>query len=79
MHLRKLVIFSTLFLNSCAGAPVLSWCILDPDNGLAYCSKKGEQTVEKPISEMKGYVALSPDDTQALFEWIKRRKDRCKP
>jgi hypothetical protein len=59
--------------GSCSTAPQVSPCVLDPAKGVGYCtSVKDGHTYRTQISDMTGYTAFTPDDTQTLTEWIKR-------
>lgn len=60
--------------SACVSGPRVSPCLLDPVNEAAYCAPaQGGEAVTIPLSGMENFTCFSPDDTQALVEWIKRR------
>jgi hypothetical protein len=65
--------------SGCVSGPRVSPCLLDPANGVSYCAPaQGGDAVELPVAQMDNFTCFSPDDTQTLVEWIKRRSRREK-
>jgi hypothetical protein len=75
---KNFVIYGlALSFLGCAGGPKVTPCVLSPSQGVAYCAPaSGGDVVDKPISEMSNYICHSPDDYQAIIEWIKRHGGR---
>lgn len=78
---RLLRIFAISFAAcslSCVSAPKIGPCMVEVkdtvEDSRCYCAPaEGGGAVAHPLRHCDGYTALSPDDTQRLIEWIKRR------
>ena len=61
----------------CKGkGPKLTLCISDPAQGAFQCVNPNGSNFVLPYAESENYVALSPQDTETLFNWC--RKERAK-
>jgi hypothetical protein len=73
MKSKLLLAISLSFLSACKGKPEITICILDPVNNELQCSPPSGEGFSLPITQAENYVCMSPDDTQALFNYIKAK------
>jgi len=74
--LQKICIsfFVSCSLLSCGDGPEITVCLLAPLRAVGDChGPDGE--VEKPISEMDKWVAMSDDDARAVYEYCRIARD----
>lgn len=74
------VIISFLLLTSCdPGEPTPVFCQINPQEFTAYCinTKDGDEE-EVPLFNLRGYVAVSPDDFGELKKYYKKIKAELK-
>jgi hypothetical protein len=63
--------FACVILSSCAGAPVKSLCVIDPDTSMCWVDKAKGEGLE--LKAMRGYFCVDRND----LERIGRKLNSC--
>jgi hypothetical protein len=82
--MRLMILLTAGILSGCAAnAPKVTWCVVDSRNDPWAClcrTPKGE-SLEIPIQECDGYIAMPPRDQEDLVEYIidlEKKAARCR-
>lgn len=60
----------------CKSFPPVYYCVSDPEAGVMHCAPTQEgmpPAFEVPLEKTGNFVCTSPDDTQTIAEWMKRK------
>lgn len=60
-----------ILATSCASGPSVTLCISDPPKNGFQCVDPQGKAFFLAYADSANYVAMSPDDTEHLFSWIK--------
>ena len=67
----RLVLLASLLVG-CSTPPV-TVCIVDNANQALQCTKPNGEAFTLPLPQADNYVCMSPEDTEALLNYIKAR------